>query len=256
MTGNPEQLSSMLERMNALRQEAMKKKAEQPKTFTTAMPKVEEEDEVRDLFCRRASVLKGLISVDKRIKTATFENYDVTLEGQKKAVDVCQRFADRFGKRYQDGKNVEIGLFLVGDYGTGKSHLASAVLNRMDQLGYPGLYIDAVDLFDYINSKNLPLPLPEIIQKLSQIAVLVIDELGVQSWSKAEQKRLQQIFDTRTKFKLPTILCTNLAQNELAECCGGRVLSRIAENTYTVKFEWEDHRRKNAPSRRPVEEVF
>ena len=256
MTGDePKSLDDLLSKVNELRKKASRED-ELPKTFTALRPKTDDEEEAKDLFCRRAVVLKGLISVDKRIKSATFENYDAKLDGQKKAVKICKLFADRFGQRYQNGKNVEIGLFLVGDYGTGKSHLASAVLNRMDQLGYPGLYIDAVDLFDYINSKNLPLPLPEIIQKLSQIAVLVIDELGVQSWSKAEQKRLQQIFDTRIKFRLPTILCTNLSQAELADCCGGRVLSRIAENTYTVKFEWEDHRRANSPSRKPVDEVF
>ena len=159
MTGNPkslqESLQAILDRANELRRQAQD--AEEPQIHE-ARDICDAEEVARDLFRRRAVVLKGLISVDKRIKSATFDNYEAKLDGQKKAVKICKLFADRFGRRYRDDKNVEIGLFLVGDYGTGKSHLASAVLNRMDQLGYPGLYIDAVDLFDYINTKNLPLP--------------------------------------------------------------------------------------------------
>ena len=216
----------------------------------------QEKANASDLFTRRASVLRQIITIDKRIQGATFDNYQTESAEQEKAVAACMRFADRFGIRYVSRKNVEIGLFMVGHYGTGKSHLASAILNRMEEQGFPGIYLDAVDLFDYVNSRDLPRPLPEIIEKLSLTAVLVIDELGVQTWSKAEQKRLQQIIDTRAKFKLPTILCTNLSQKELDECCGGRVVSRLAELTYTLKFEWADHRRCKAPSKLKVEEVF
>ena len=116
--------------------------------------------------------------------------------------------------------------------------------------------MSAVDFFDVVNGRDSGVPVPAIMGALSAVAVLVIDELGVQSWTDAERKRLQQILDKRWDRQLPTVICTNMNEEELGKCCGGRVASRVSQRSYTVSFPWADYRRAHNVSDMAPEDLF
>ena len=76
---------------------------------------------------------------DKRLKDAgvppryfskTFETFKCQTEGQKKAYEECQRFANGFDELQKTGKS----LLLCGGVGTGKTHLSIALIIELTKL--------------------------------------------------------------------------------------------------------------------------
>lgn len=253
------------QRIEVARWRADEYKSKDPKTICPECRRIEEErqreeDRIENLRIESLSTvttLKRIITIDKRLPDATFDNYEATTPEQRRMLAICKRFADNFVKRIREDHNAEIGLLLMGNYGTGKSHIASAIVRSVSDQRWGCFYMTASDLFDYINSvRSFDTTIPDLLDKISAIRLLVIDEIGVQSWTDAERKRLQQVIDERERKKHPTIFCTNLTQDEIKTCCGGRVESRLLDVAYPIPFEWEDHRRKNASGKSQPEDVF
>ena len=237
--------------------------------------------ECRRVIAERASLLETLQAEAKQravelarhlhyerpldFDTPTFENYIPETEEEEKNLMVCRRFAERFTDRElerekahnaQDPfwrKKNSTGLLLFGNYGTGKSHLAYSILKELDRQGLPGFYITIPDLFDRFSDQTNKVDCAQVLAKLCMVSCLVLDEIGVQSGSDYEKKRLYQIIDGRIKNGRPTILLTNLDHIELGSLLTERVLTRVTQSTYKLLFTG---RCRREPVRRSAEEVF
>lgn len=202
-----------------------------------------------------AGTFRELIGQRYEPSTARFSTYRCENAQQTKALRVCHRFAKNFIPRVMAKDDMSgAGMLLIGNYGTGKTHLARSILADLASQGVDSVYLCAPDLFDDLNGSGSQ---PQLyLSRLCRVACLVIDEIGVQSWSDAERKRIHQIIDRRWTAHLPTIFVTNLNRKELTECLGERVMSRLAESTYPVVFSWEDNRQRKRLEDMPLEEVF
>ena len=176
---------------------------------------------------------------------------------------VAEEIKDRLRRSYValeamlTGTHPELGLFFFGEVGTGKTHLATACLDELAKQGIPGLFIRVADLFDLVNSSfgaaRGDFSVTAFIGLVSRISCLVLDDVGVQSWSLSEQKRLQQILEGRQANGLPTIYTTNLGAQDLVRCLDKRLVSRIVGTTYPVHFGWSDWRKSKPLT---LEEAF
>lgn len=72
------------------------------------------------------SELRRRAGLSKRAVQQRFRNYRAD-EGQKEAFQAARQFA----KEYIEGKNDGTGLLLIGGVGSGKSHLAAAIINAV-----------------------------------------------------------------------------------------------------------------------------
>lgn len=197
--------------------------------------------------------------------TPTFENYIPETTEEEKNLAICRRFAERFTERElererahnaQDQfwrKKNSTGLLLFGNYGTGKTHLVYSILKELDRQGLPGFYITIPDLFDRLSDRTNQVDNAAVLKKLCMVSCLVLDEIGVQSGSEYEKKRLYQIIDGRIKNGRPTILLTNLDHIELGRLLTERVLTRVTQSTYKLLFTG---RCRREPVRCSAEEVF
>lgn len=208
-------------------------------------------EDLKDRLKRSAVGLEAMVKPYGiyRPPFGTLDAFDVKGEKTREkqtALKAATRFSQRLLDRLQEGKNPGLGLFLVGSVGTGKTHLATACLDELAKQGIPGFFVRVADLFDLINgaSASRELSVTALIGYLSRVSCLVLDDLGVQSWSAAEQKRLQQILDARQANGLPTIFTTNLDGEDLVRCLGDRLVSRILGTSYMVPFTWSDRRRQ------------
>lgn len=208
-------------------------------------------EELKDRLKRSAVALENVVKPYGiyRPPFGTLDAFDIRGEKtreKKTALTAATRFSQRLLDRLQEGKNSGLGLFLVGSVGTGKTHLATACLDELAKQGIPGFFIRVADLFDLTNgaAASRELSVTALIGYLSRVSCLVLDDLGVQSWSSSEQKRLQQILDGRQANGLPTVFTTNLDGEELVRCLGDRLVSRILGTSYVARFTWSDRRRQ------------
>ena len=188
----------------------------------------------------------------------SFDNFIADTPEKAKVLAVAKRFADRFMIREYDRfmakernekdwfKINSKGLFIQGDYGTGKSHICISIAKRTHELGIPALYLRAMDLFTPIanreNRYNKKIDMQKLIFQLTEIPCLIIEELGRQSWTDYQKNILWQIFDDRMTKGRSTIVVTNLDDSELMNIIDGSIVDRFGDMMYPMKFEWPSMR--------------
>jgi DNA replication protein DnaC len=182
----------------------------------------------------------GRAAIPKRFIGRGFDNFNVTTDEQAKALAVCRQFADEFADKWQAGQ----GLVLSGKPGTGKSHLAAAVMQQVIQ-DYSTLYVTCMDVIRLIREtwrKDSQESERDVLSRIGRIHLLVIDEVGVQYGTDSEQTILFDVLDLRYRDQLPTILLTNQDMAGAKQFLGDRTWDRIRETSRWVAFEWESYR--------------
>ena len=162
-------------------------------------------------------------------------------------------------KRYVDYAK---GLYIWGDRGTGKTHLAVALmreaLKNINVIVRNGDYV--------INRRNVPcfISIPEllleirnsysdgksseklIIDKYTDNDFLVLDDLGAEKTSEWTMQILYIIVDRRYREEKKTIFTSNLSIEEISEKLDDRIASRIAGMCVSVPMHGADKRIANA----------
>lgn len=158
-----------------------------------------------------------------------FDNFP---DEQKRANrDLCLS-AYQFANEYVPRSDMK-GLYIYGDTGTAKTHLACAILNRLIERKMKVLYVQAEktfaalsDLYFRENRDGLPTR-SEILDKYISADVLVIDELGHENVNESSIWALYSILNGREPERKPVIITSNFSPIELTE----RYLSRASEDT-------------------------
>lgn len=169
----------------------------------------------------------------------SFDNYRVENEGQRKALEQARQYAANF-----EG-NIASFVF-AGRPGTGKNHLAAAIGNDLILRGKSVLIVTVADLMSSMKgtfSGSSNITEERLIQDLSSVDLLVIDEIGMQSESRYEKVIINQIVDRRSSSKRPTGMLTNLDPTGMNTLLGERVMDRMRlGNSLWVRFDWESYR--------------
>ncbi len=104
-------------------------------------------------------------------------------------------------------------LLITGGYGCGKTHLAAAVANARLAAGQPVMFVNAPDLLDHLRSTFGPgsdVSYDDLFERVRNIQLLVIDDLGAESPTPWAQEKLYQIFNHRYNLALPTVVTSNV----------------------------------------------
>lgn len=179
--------------------------------------------------------------IPRRFANRTLDGYIVSNPRQARALHVASEFAQNFAH------HAAVGSVLVfsGNVGTGKGHLATAIAQRVLELGNTAMFATAREIVLMMRAswhdKNAPSE-SEVVKTLTAVDLLVIDEIGVQFGSDAERDQLFAVIDGRYRDMRPMILTTNLGTTKLCETIGERSYSRLREDGRWVTFDWEDHR--------------
>lgn len=182
----------------------------------------------------------GAAAIPVRFIGRSFENYKADDPAQVAALTAAREYAESFQKHSHTGES----LILLGKAGTGKSHLASAILQAI-MPAHCGMYTTAADLIDMVREtwrRDSEKSQGKVLQMLSAVPLLVIDEVGVQYGTESEQNTLFQILDRRYRDRKPVILMANLKPAELQTLLGDRLFDRLREVSRVVLFDWESYR--------------
>lgn len=138
--------------------------------------------------------------IPAQYQNLTFENYHVD-DGNKKAV--------KLAKWCLESKS---GLFFHGSPGVGKTMLAAIIANESVKLGRSVIFSKVADLLRNIRAtfnKDSKKTEQEILQKLYDCDVLIIDDMRPENGKKFESKTLFDVIDNRYNANKQTIITSN-----------------------------------------------
>lgn len=181
--------------------------------------------------------------INESLKTASFKSYHPTTEELGNAKRRLMIYAKEFDKKNSPN------LLLVGNFGTGKSHLAVAVTKELMHKGFTCLFLSVPKLMTKIKQTyngDTSFNEADILELIESVDLFVLDDLGAEytnltkendNWT---QTKLFEILDSRSG--KPTIFTTNLSSDELEEKVNARNLSRIMDGTEVIKMFGPDYR--------------
>lgn len=170
-------------------------------------------------------------------QTKDFSTFFQDTESQREAFNMAERFVNGWKKAKAGG----YGLLFLGGCGTGKTHLACAIMLELMErylFVYPRYY-KVSEIFSAVRSTyqtGVITNEEEMLKFFSSIQLLVIDEVGIQKGSEAEKRILFSILDNRVTSNKPTILMSNLGPKALAELLGDRLYDRIRSKCVPCLF--------------------
>jgi DNA replication protein DnaC len=134
---------------------------------------------------------------------------------------------EAYNHAYRFAQTLEGWLVLKGTYGCGKTHLAAAIANFAVSLGVPTLFLTVPDLLDSLrfSYQNPEVAFEERFEEIRTAKLLVLDDFGTQNATPWAQEKLFQIINYRYINRLPLVVTTNLALNQIE----GRIRSRLVD---------------------------
>jgi DNA replication protein DnaC len=135
----------------------------------------------------------------------------------REAVEIARAFAER----------PEGWLALLGTFGCGKTHLAAAIANHRFRQGHPVLFVMVPDLLDHLRATFNPqsaVSFDKRFEEIRRAPFLVLDDLGTESATPWAREKLHQVFDYRYNARLPTVVTTAAAIEELDPRLATRML--------------------------------
>lgn len=158
------------------------------------------------------------------------------------------------------------GLLLVGETGTGKTHLAVAALKVLIERGFDGVFFDFNNLIDRIRAsydQSSGSSERETYRLAMDAEILLLDDLGAHRAIEWIEDILTSIITYRCNNRKPLIATTNLAEpdagsnvrfrraetgttgtrTQLQDRIGNRARSRLFEMCHVIKMpDVEDYR--------------
>ncbi|MCJ8293528.1 MAG: ATP-binding protein [Colwellia sp.] len=185
----------------------------------------------------RKERLRANAGISKRNLYKTFDDYICTNEGQTKAKNDCMRYVENFP--------TDKSLIMVGGVGTGKTLLASAMIESLVDKHK----CEIVKLIEIVRelkatwSRDSETSEEKIISWYTKLDLLIIDEVGSQFGSDTEKLFIFEIIDGRYQNMKPTIIISNLDINGVKDAIGERCVDRLREGGGSmIAFNWNSSR--------------
>jgi DNA replication protein DnaC len=167
----------------------------------------------------------------KKFKDCSFENFKTENKEQEALVRYLK---DCLRNGFKEN------IALMGSVGTGKTHLAYAIVNALEEIRvYGNAEMYTANKVNITTIKSMIDNLrtswrreadeidSKIVSSYSKIPLLIIDEVGVQYGTESERVELFEIFNTRYGNELPTMIISNCTKEQISKFLGQRIIDRL-----------------------------
>jgi DNA replication protein DnaC len=191
--------------------------------------------------------------VPLRFREKTLESFKAYTPAQENVLGVARDYVYRFPVHYGDGRC----LVLSGNIGTGKTLLASAIIQSLinveffsrkqahSTIIYRAKYTTATEIIRRIRDTwGTKTSTTTVMEGFANVDLLIIDEIGAQTGTDNERALLFELIDLRYQTALPTVVITNCDREGLTKALGERAVDRLRDNGGLLCiFDWESWRK-------------
>jgi len=210
--------------------------------YSERIKAIDKFESIQHDFKMRMYELEPFNKIPKRFKDKTLDNYEANSNDQSAVLNLCKKYIEN----YDTVKEKGTCLVFCGMPGTGKTHLAYAIVKALREQMVCAIKINAAEMTSVVKEAitgKTDESAGDVSSTFKRIDMLVIDEVGVQVESDSERRVFFDIINGRYDEMRPTILISNLKIEELTKFIGVRVIDRMKENNGVVfGFGWNSYR--------------
>lgn len=174
---------------------------------------------------------KEYFLIPEELKNAGFKNYIHT----NKVTENAKKLSTEYVKSFLKDEEGRYNLLIMGNPGTGKSHLCAAIGRTLKAQNYIVGFLTSGQLLSKIKAtyrKGATQSEEEVFQDIKKLDLLVLDDLGSEAIGGNDDWRKSMIFEVvNSRIGKPTIYTSNLTDLDLPVAVGNRVSSRLYDNT-------------------------
>jgi DNA replication protein DnaC len=184
----------------------------------------------RDCTCRplrrsRAKARRLEARLPKRYQHVAFERSPV-IDMPETVVREVRRYTRDIDRNLDEGR----GIWFVGDVGTGKTTLAMLVSKAAIEAGRSvAIYSLPRLLGRLIEAIDSEAGLQRLVDDLSSVDLLHLDDLGAERQNEWVLEQLYAILNARYEDQRALVITTNFEFEQVAKQLGPRIMSRIGE---------------------------
>ena len=150
-----------------------------------------------------------LFSVSKNLKDASMKNIYTDDKKRKKIIEAIKEFYDNYGKKQK-------AIYLYGTFGSGKTYILSALLNKLAEKNIKSIIIHVPELMRSIKESFNDSSYKDKMEALMNVEILLLDDIGAEyltEWTRDEI--LEPILNYRMENNLATFFTSNYSIDEL-----------------------------------------
>ncbi len=179
---------------------------------------------INSSYCQRLTQSKYKLSkIPAAYIDKTFEDYQIDKDNES-AVKMAKKLLER----------PDMGVYLFGDVGTGKTLLAAIMAQELIRRGREVIFATVPTVSARIrstfNQKELrgekKVSEEEIVEKLYTVPTLILDDIGMEKPTRFVCSTLCNIFNERYNARLQTIMTSNYSLEELENIFNNPIDSR------------------------------
>lgn len=201
--------------------------------------------------CMRRRLVEASIEssgMSDLIMSQSFDNFSLNYYNQSpeinKRMTTIYNFLKSYAENFDASRAGNIALF--GGTGLGKTHLSSAVAGTVIEKGNDVYYISATGLFADFEEKQFgsssSYEATGEIDQYFTCDLLIIDDLGSEMINQFTVSCLYNVINSRLNHKKPTIISSNLTQEEFRKKYWDRISSRVFGEYLVLPFVGNDIR--------------
>lgn len=191
----------------------------------------------------KIKAIKEKCFINKNQMNYTFDNADDRTD--KGLLTKTKNYANAFDEMLEDN----IGLFLFGSVGSGKTYLACAIANEIiEKHEYRVKMKNFAQILNDLQSGGFNLDRNEYINTLTSPKLLILDDFGIERNTEYALENIYNVINARYLKAKPTIITTNLdygdIEKEQESVSLARIYSRLLEMCLPLKVVSKDRRKE------------
>ena len=203
---------------------------------------------------RRALIEAGYRSsgLGALIGNQTFDNFEYKYycaeDGMRSRIEKSVAHLKKFAEEFQT--DTYRNFIMIGGTGLGKTHLSTAIAEKVIGRGYDVLYVTATSMLADFEEKRFGSSTGQTagadVSRYYDCDLLIIDDLGTEVVNKFTQSYFYEVINTRINSRKSTVINTNLSPSEISNLYTERISSRILGEYLPIQFCGVDIRKQKS----------